>query len=127
MEGWLGQRAGIDECFNSFHDPWPSTKTHSTNHRRNTYTVTRKYLCAILPFGNYPLSRMAVGGFSMKSYDGGRLAVPTARLQYEKDSLAFWIVNFPLRIFPRRYVCRLTIAGLRKGNCFRQIDPRCAC
>lgn len=82
FEGWLGQRAGINECFDSFPLPLSSyTKTHSTNHRRNTYTVTRKYRAGPALRKLPSLSRMAVGSFPWNLYGGWRRTVPTVRLE----------------------------------------------
>lgn len=96
--------------------PSPSnTKTHSTNHRRNTYTVTRKYL-RFYPSKTSLSQQNGCRVFSMKSVrwlktNGANCTPPEA----------FSIVNFPFFVsYPRRYSCRLTIARLHKEICFRQ-------
>lgn len=103
--------------------PSPSnTKTHSTNHRRNTYTVTRKYL-RFYPSKTSLSQQNGCRVFSMKSVrwlkTNGANYMP--RRKRKPPPEAFSIVNFPFFVsYPRRYSCRLTIARLHKEICFRQ-------
>lgn len=122
FEGWLGQRAGINEYFDSSTPSPSNTKTHSTNHRRNTYTVTRKYL-RFYPSKTSLSQQNGCRVFSMKSVRWLKTngANYTPRRKRKPPPEAFSIVNFPFFVsYPRRYSCRLTIARLHKEICFRQ-------